>query len=164
MPFAVCPFARLTFCPFKKKLKPYIYSLFVSRPLKYCAHLPVICLFHVFFFIFNSIPVSKMVKKLNTKYASLSKVKRHVAKRILYSHPVRPKDEPVYHSNVYNIWNLVYDAEQIPCKGFFQCKTCGLVENVDLSMAGNKKLSRHPCYKAYTLRVQALAEAKKKVD
>lgn len=75
-------------------------------------------------------------------------VKRNVASGKWESHPVRKKDKARHKSDVYVMFNLIYDENQCHVKGFYPCKKCSEVVVADLH-GGNYKLNRHRCYKEY---------------
>lgn len=66
--------------------------------------------------------------------------------------PVKPRDKPIYKSDVYDVFDLIYDREGKFIRHFYACKECDDIYHVNYNNCGNSQLKSHKCYKNYISR------------
>lgn len=59
---------------------------------------------------------------------------------------VLPKDKPIYRSEIYKFFQLIYDENLKVVKQFFACSKCDWSIKLNLNTNGNAQLRRHHCY------------------
>lgn len=74
---------------------------------------------------------------------------KNLKNKIWKSRAVQPKDRTKYKADVYQVFNLIYDTDENVVRGFFHCKVCSLLEEVNLKTHGNSKLRAHGCFKEH---------------
>lgn len=86
---------------------------------------------------------------MDSEQFTIKLVRSRVKEKKYHLHSVRLVDKPIYKSNVYNVFNLVYDRHHKVVKHFYCCRKCGHWIKVILSTQGNSLLRRHKCFKEY---------------
>lgn len=64
------------------------------------------------------------------------------------SRPI-PRDRVKYRSDVYQIFELLYDQDDKVILHWFRCSRCELIMNIVLRDAGNSQMKRHRCFREY---------------
>lgn len=93
----------------------------------------------------------------------LKSCKQNINSGLWTQHSIRPKDKATRPSDVYDVFNLIYDRNQQIVRHLYPCKRCSLVIVADLHK-GNHKLRRHKCYADYLTEKSAAKKAKREDD
>lgn len=63
---------------------------------------------------------------------------------------VRLRDKAVYTSQIYEVFDIIYDKDGKFVRHFYICKFCNDVFHIEYDKSGNSQLKAHVCYQKYT--------------